>query len=139
MAIELPQEVVNAKANAQSLLGTAGQMKAAEPTVTDVLTQKVRDAYSQNADIIKPLDEATQNYINSPKVGREKYQNIFNPFTREKLVGQYTGTESLPMLSLANIYGGRMGRIEDILGAGTRGYSAATDAATNKAALAQQA
>lgn len=138
MAIELPAEVTQARQRAQSLLGAAGQMKANEPAVTDVLRQKVQDAYSQNQDIIKPLDEATQAYLQGPQVGREKYQDIFNPFTREKLVSQYRGNLALPMLSLSSILGNRMGRIEDVLGAGVRGYSAATDSLVNQAQLAQQ-
>jgi hypothetical protein len=137
--IQLPAEVQQAKANAQNLLGSATQMKAAEPMVTDVLRQRVQEAYAQNQDIVKPLDEATQTYLGSPQVGREKYQDIFNPFTREKLVSQYTGNKALPMLSYSNIYGNRMGRIEDILGAGVRGYQASADALLGKAQLAQQA
>lgn len=139
MAIELPAEVTQARQRAQSLLGAAGQMKANEPAVTDVLRQKVQDAYSQNQDIIKPLDEATQAYLQGPQVGREKYQGIFNPFTREKLVSQYRGNLALPMLSLSSILGNRMGRIEDTLGAGVRGYQASANNLLSQAQLAQQA
>lgn len=137
MAVALPQDVVNARNNAQSLTSSAGQMQGNQLAVGDVLKQKVQEAYAQNQDIIKPLDVATQDYIQSPKVGREKYQDIFNPFTREKLVSQYTGTTALPMLSLSSILGNRMGRIDDTLGAGVRGYEAATTAKINEANAAQ--
>lgn len=136
--VQLPAEVTQARSKAQSLLGTAGQFQAAEPSVTDVLRQKVQEAYAQNQDIVQPLDKATQEYLTAPQVGREKYQDIFNPFSREKLVSQYVGTQALPMLSLSNIYGNRMGRIEDTLGAGVRGYQAASSSALAKAQLAQQ-
>lgn len=138
MAFTLPQSVTTLRDQAQKSAGVAGQYAAAEPSVTDVLKQKVTEAYSSNQDIVKPLDEATMAYLTAPQEGREKYENIFNPFSRERLVSQYTANKALPMLSLSNIYGQRAGRIEDTLGAGVRGYQAATTAAQNQAQLQRQ-
>lgn len=118
----LPPSVQSAKAAATQAAKTAGAYGAAEPTITDVLRQKITEAYSSNQDIVEPLDVATQGFLQAPQQGRERYEDIFNPFQREALVSQYQGNKALPMLSLSNIYGNRVGRIEDTLGAGLRGF-----------------
>lgn len=135
----IPQNVLDLRNTAQQAMQTAGAYAAGEPTVSDVLRQKVTEAYANNQDIVAPLDKATTEYLSAPATGREKYQDIFNPFARERLVSQYVGTQALPMLSLSNIYGNRVGRIEDTIGAGTRGYQAAGQLAQNQAQLSQQA
>lgn len=135
---ELPASVIQARTAAQEAVSAAGQLGAMEPTISDVLKQKVTEAYANNQDIIKPLDTATQEYLQAPQVAREQYQNIFNPFTREKLVSQYVGNKALPMLSLSNIYGNRLGRVEDVIGAGVRGFQAQTMAQQAKAEQARQ-
>lgn len=123
---ELPQNIIQARQEAQSAAGQYGQLAAQKPAISDVLKQKALDLYQNNQDIIQPLDTATQAYMSAPSVGREKYQDIFNPFTREKLVSQYVGNQALPMLSLSSILGQRMGRFEDLMGAGTNAYTAMT-------------
>lgn len=128
-------EQVRTKAN--QLTGVAGEYSAGANNVESLLKQKLTEAYKANEDIVKPLDVATANYYSAPSVAREKYQDIFNPFTREKLVSQYTGVESLPMLSYSNLYGQRQGSIADTLKAGTGAYAAEAEAATNQAKVAQ--
>jgi hypothetical protein len=120
----LPENITTARTVAEEAANTSNAYASYEPTVSDVLKQKAMEAYGNNQDIVKPLDVATQNYLEAPQVGREQYQDIFNPFTREKLVSQFIGTKSLPMLSLSSILGNRYGRIEDIMGAGTRAFQA---------------
>jgi hypothetical protein len=116
---------------------TAGEMAAGTNNIESILKQKLTEAYKANADIVKPLDTATANYYSAPSVAREKYQDIFNPFTREKLVSQYTGAEAIPMLSYSNLYGQRQGSIADTINAGVGAYKAQADTATNQASLAQ--
>ena len=84
------------------------------------------------------MDQATQSYFSAPSEARVKYQDIFNPFQRENLVSQYTGTQALPMLSQANILGARMGGISDLMSSAVGGYQAQGARATNQAQLAQQ-
>lgn len=134
----LPPEITAAQQKATTLAGRAGELAAYQPTVGDVLKQKAIDAYGASQDIIKPLDIATQEYLTAPQVGREKYAGIFDPFARERLTAQYTGQQALPMLSLASILGQRFGRIEDIIGAGTRAFQAQTTGAISGAELARQ-
>ena len=133
----LPTEITTAGQQARTAATRAGEMAVGELTVGDVLRKKIAEVYQDSQDIVKPLDVATQGYVSAPSVAREKYQDIFNPFSREKLVSQYTGTQALPMLSLSSILGQRLGRIEDVIGAGTRAYSAQSLAA-QQAAQQQQ-
>lgn len=75
--------------------------------ITNLVKQKATDAYTAaTQQIIEPLDIATQEYVTAPKVAREKYAGIFDPFAREKLVSQYTSQQALPMMGLSSLLGG---------------------------------
>lgn len=134
---ELSPEITQARQNAQSAGQAAATTGSEQFKVEDVLRQKIVNAYNASQDIVKPLDEATSTYLGAPQAGREKYQDIFNPFQRENLVAQYIGNQSLPMLSLSSLLGQRFGRIEDTIGAGIRGYQAINAAQQAKAELAR--
>src|SRR4030042_4151644 len=108
MAVSL-EDISAARTTSQNAATTAGQAGSEQYRVEDVLRQKIIDAYKAQEDIVKPLDIATQSYLGAPQAGREKYQNIFNPFQRENLVSQYIGNQALPMLSLSSILGQRFG------------------------------
>lgn len=54
------------------------------------------------------------------------------------MVSQYTANKSIPMLTLSNVLGQRMGSISDIIGAGTGAYQAKATDAANKAKQVQQ-
>jgi hypothetical protein len=131
------QELDIAKTKATTLTETAGEYSAGANNVESLLKQKLTEAYKANEDIVEPLDKATATYYQAPSVGREKYQDIFNPFTREELVSQYTGNEALPMLSYSNLYGQRQGSIADTINAGVGAYKAETENAVNQANTAQ--
>jgi len=114
------------------------QLSSFEPTVSDIIKQRALDAFNANQDLVAPLDTATGEFINAPKVARERYQDVFNPFTREKLVSQFQTQQAVPVQALSSILGQRFGRIEDIIGAGTRAYQSQSQAATGAATLARQ-
>jgi hypothetical protein len=130
-------DIQSARTAASSAQGRAGELAAYQPSVADAIKQKALEAYNYNQDLVKPLDTATSDYLQSPNVAREKYQDVFNPFSREKLVGQYTQNQSLPMLSLASILGQRFGGIGNIIQSGANAYSAQAGAAQNQANTAQ--
>jgi len=134
---QLPESVTGARERASQLSGVAGEYKAGEISVIDALRAKVTEAYSANQDIIQNLEKAIGEYLPSPQVGREKYQNIFNPFQRESLVSKYTASKAIPMLTGSALLGQRLGRIEDLVGAGTRAFGAESTRAQNQATLAQ--
>lgn len=136
--IQLPENVTQAREAAQSASERAAGSQAASYTIEDELKSKVLDLYSNNQDIIEPLDVATQDYLQAPQVAREQYQDVFNPFARERLVSQYIGNEALPMLSLSSIAGQRFGRVDDTIGAGTRAFQAQVAAEAAAAERARQ-
>ena len=132
------QDVEAARNKASQSAQTASSAASRGYTVEDELKTKLNEAYNYNQDIVKPLDDATSSYLTAPNVAREKYQDIFNPFAREKLVAQYTGQEAKPMLSLANILGTRRGSIADTVNAGTNSYQAYATNLNNQAQLDRQ-
>lgn len=132
-------DVQNARNKADASARLASEYSSGANTVSQVLKDRLNEAYDYNADIVKPLDEATASYLTAPSAGREKYQDIFNPFQREKLVSQYTSNKSLPMLTLSNLLGTRQGTIADTITAGTGAYNAQAKSATDAAALDRQA
>lgn len=121
-----------------SLSKEASSLAAQEPLIGDLLKKKVQEVYDYNKDITEPLNTATTGYLASPNVAREKFQDIFNPFTREKLVSQYTGQEAVPMLTLSQILGQRMGTMQDLIGAGTNAFKAQVAAKQGEANIAQK-
>lgn len=133
-----PTLLEEANQRASRLASTSGQLASELPNIGTLLKQRAYDAYSQNQDIVNRLDTATSSYLTSPQVAREKFQGIFNPFTREKLVSQSVANTALPMLSLSSILGNRMGRIEDIIGTGTNAFQAQVAAQQAQAQAAQQ-
>jgi hypothetical protein len=122
----LSTEITSALTKAQGSSSSASAFGAAGGTVGDILKQKANEAFNDNQDIIKGLDTASANYFSAPATAREQYQNVWNPFEREKLASQYTQNQAIPMLSYGSVLGQRMGRIDDIIGSGTRAYDAET-------------
>jgi hypothetical protein len=135
----IPSEITAAGETARASAQTAGALASQGATIGDVLKQKVLDVYANNQDIIGKLDTATADYTSAPGVAREKYQNIFNPFQRESLVSQYTANKQIPMLSMASMYGQRMGRVSDLIGAGTNAFNAQVGAQQSAAESLRQA
>jgi hypothetical protein len=125
------------KQKVSSAMSNYTNLASGQATIAETLKQKALEAYKNNEDIVKPLDTATADYYNAPSVAREKYQDIFNPFTREKLVSQYTTNAGLPMQALSNVLGNRMGRIDDLIGSGTNAYKAQVTAAQDAVQQAQ--
>jgi hypothetical protein len=144
LTYQLPPEVTQAKEASQKLTNVAQQYGSySEPSVSESLRKAVTDAYSQNQDIIGPLDTATQEYFQAPSESRLKYGTpgsesyIQSPNLRENLISQYVGNQAIPMLSLANILGTRFGRISDFINAGLGGWQTATQQAQNAATNAR--
>lgn len=125
MAISL-EDIQGAQQASQQATAKATELQAGGFTIGDQLKQRVEEAYDYNRDITSKLDTASSDYLSAPATGREKYQDIFNPFQREALVSQYVGNQSLPMLMYSDILGHRQGRIGDLVGAGTNAYNAET-------------
>ena len=131
----LPGNIESARTTAQSAASALGELTAGGFTIGDELKKRVQDAYDYNKDLVGPLDTATLAYTGAPTEARSIFSDpgsdryTFNPFEQEKLVSQYTQGKALPMLALGSVLGQRMGRTDDLIGAGTRAYQAETSRA----------
>lgn len=140
----LPGDIEAARTTAQTAGSALGELTAGGYTIGDELKKRVQEAYDYNKDIIGPLDTATLAYTGAPTEARSIFSDptseryVFNPFQQEQLVSQYTQGKALPMLALGSILGQRMGRIEDLIGAGTRAYQANTARAQSDFDVKQQ-
>lgn len=133
-----PQDITAARETAQGLANTYQGALAGTSSVTQQIKQKVQEAFNYNKDIVEPLNQATTQYLAAPATARERYQDIFNPFTREKLVSQYTANEALPMLNYSSLLGQRMGSTSDIVSSGVGAYQADVGAKQAAAENARQ-
>lgn len=142
---ELPEGVKATKATAMNLADQAAELAGGEHTIGDILETKVRDAYKDNEDIINKLDTAQAGYLSAPAESREKYLTPTsdayqpNPFAADRLIQQATGNALIPYLTYSGIYGQRVGRIADLINAGTNAYKGVSAQAQAKAANALQA
>ena len=97
------------------------------------LITKLKDALNtklnNNRDIINQQAETMQNYFNSGAMAREKYQNVFNPFEKAKLVQQERSMALRPYDVLSGVLENRMGDVNDIIQSGVQGWQGLMDAA----------
>ena len=105
------------------------------------LPQKLKDALNtklnNNKDIINQQSETMSNYFNSGAEARQKYQNIWDPFEKAKLVEQQKSMALQPYDVLSGVLENRMGTVNDIVQSGIGGWQGATNAATTKLQAAQ--
>ena len=117
-------------------------------TAATLLPEKLREAVmnkvNYNKDIIEAQNKAQADYFAAPSAARAKYSDpgsadyIFNPFQAENLVSQERAQAYAPYASLTDILGQRMGRIEDIIGAGTGAFQAGLTGAQGAYDVARQ-
>ena len=115
---------------------------AAYQSAASLLPFKLKEAVmgklDYNKDIIEAQNKAMSEYFMAPSKAREKYQNIWDPFARERLVTEERTQAYAPYATLTDILGQRMGSISDIIQAGTGAFTAATGAQESAATLARQ-
>ena len=131
-------ELLKAQNTAQNAATQASAYQSAASLLPDKLKQAIGEKLDYNKDIIEQKNKAMGEYFASPSVAREKYQNIWNPFEREKLVAQERQQAYQPYANLSDILQDRRGNIQDIIGAGTGAFNSAVTAQQNAAQLARQ-
>jgi hypothetical protein len=128
----LPGNIESARTTAQSAASALGELTAGSYTIGDELKKRIDEAYDYNSDVVGPLDTATLGYVGAGTQALGKYGDPTSPDyipgagTRQAAVSGYIQSKALPMLTLGNILGTRFGRIDDLIGAGTRAYQANT-------------
>lgn len=126
------------QSNAQSAAQTASNYQSAAALLPSKLRDAIQSKLDYNKDIIAEQNKAMANYFSAPSTARSDYQNVWNPFDREKLVAQATSNAYAPYATLTDILGQRRGQINDIVSAGTGAFNAQVGAQQNAAQLARQ-
>jgi len=131
-------ELQAAKAKAQEAGQTAVNYASAAGLLPTKLREAIQNKVNYNQDIIKEQNEAMADYFAAPSQARVDYQNIWNPFEREKLVARATSNAYAPYATLTDALGQRMGRIDDIVSAGTGAFNAGVTASQGAYDLLRQ-
>jgi hypothetical protein len=129
---------------------TTGEKQDVQTATTDLsnlqigggsLPTKLREALNEklnnNRDLINQQADTMQNYFNSGAASREKYQDVWNPFEKAKLVQQERSMALRPYDVLSGVLENRMGDVNDIVQSGIQGWQGMTDAATTRLSSAQ--
>lgn len=113
---------------------TASQNLADLQTGAGSLPNKLKEALNEklnyNKDIINQQSDVMQQYFAAPSAARAKYQDVWNPFEREKLVAQERTMALKPYDTLTGVLDQRMGDVADITTAGVQGWQGMVDAAS---------
>jgi len=117
-------DIAQAEAAATDAAKTAVQYQSAASLLPSKLKDAIQQKLNYNKDIIESKNKAMSEYFQAPSAAREKYQNIWNPFTREKLVAQERAQAYLPFANLTDILRERQGTIADIINAGVGAFGA---------------
>lgn len=100
----------------------ASAYASASALLPEKLKQAVLGKLNYNKDLLEAQNKSMAEYFVAPSAARQKYQDIFNPFEREKLVATSRAQAYEPYANLTDLLGQRMGRVEDIVQAGTGAY-----------------
>lgn len=115
---------------------TASQNLADLQTGAGSLPNKLKEALNKklnyNKDIINQQSDVMQQYFAAPSAARAKYQDVWNPFEREKLVAQERTMALKPYDTLTGVLNQRMGDVADITTAGVQGWQGMVDAASTQ-------
>lgn len=117
------QDVKTASTNLADLQTGAGSLP-------NKLKEALNEKLNYNKDIINQQSETMQQYFAAPSAARAKYQNVWNPFEREKLVAQDRTMALKPYDTLTGVLDQRMGDVADITTAGVQGWQGMVDAAS---------
>lgn len=135
------QGINNATAGQTADVKTASQDLSNLQAGGGNLSQKLKDALNtklnNNKDIINQQSQTMSNYFNSGAEARQKYQNIWDPFEKAKLVEQAKSMALQPYDTLSNVLTNRMGTVSDIVNSGVSGWTGLENAATTKLQAAQ--
>lgn len=126
-------DIKSATAPAQQEYDAATQKlaetKEGQSTVAFKLKEALNKKLNYNQDLILQQNQAMKDYFVAPATAREKYQNVFNPFTKEKLVAESTGQALQEYSNVGDLLTQRMGQVSDVVGEGVAGYQGVVGAA----------
>jgi len=130
--------IQEAQTTAETAATTAAEYQSAAALLPSKLKDAVQGKLNYNKDIIEAKNRAMAEYFKAPSAAREKYQDIWNPFSREKLVTEERAQAYLPFANLTDILKERRGGIADIIEAGTGAFQADVLAKGSAADISRQ-
>lgn len=133
----LPGELESFATGAESAAGRAGEFVKQAATLPQRLRQAISDKFEDNKDLITERANALGEYFASGATGREKYQDVFNPFQREALVATGREQAGSKARALTDLLTQRGQRIEDIVGKTSEAFAGEVGAAEIAANAAQ--
>jgi len=135
------QGINNATSGEKQDVNIATQDLSALQTGAGALPAKLKEALNlklnNNKDIINQQSATMESYFNSGAQAREKYQDVWNPFEKAKLVQQDRSMALRPYDTLSGVLENRMGDVADITKAGVEGWQGMVNAATTKLGTAK--
>lgn len=128
--------------NAQMEAQTAGSTAVAYQSAASQLPAKLKEAVmgklDYNKDLIEQKNKAQAEYFATPSAAREQYQDIWNPFEREKLVAGERAQAYQPYANLTDILSQRLGNVGDVINQGVGAFNSDVAAKQGAYQLAQQ-
>lgn len=116
MLRELPGQLESMGGDVSAAYERAAEFTKQAATLPQRLRQAIGEKFEFNKDLITERAQALGDFFAEPAVAREKYQDIFNPFTREALVTQSREQAGTKARALTDLLSQRGQRIEDIVG-----------------------
>ena len=141
----VPKEIKKTRQEAGRLGQKASALGAGAFTFPERLREALNKKLNYNKDLIMQQAQAESEYFATPAKARAKYvkqpgeAGYITPIQAESLVAQERAQARVPWQTTTGVLQERMGRTEDIIGAGTAAYQAQVMAAQGAAQIAQQA
>jgi len=116
MLRELPGQLEGMGGDVSAAYERAAEFTKQAATLPQRLRQAIGEKFEFNKDLITERANAMGEFFAEPAVARERYQDVFNPFTREALVAQSREQAGSKARALTDLLSQRGQRIEDIIG-----------------------
>ena len=109
----------------QEMVGSNEQLAGAignQQNFSDVLKNAITSKFGGNEDLIKQQAQQAAQYFQAPSEARVKYQDIFDPFERERLASQYQTQAGAGLETAQGLLQARRGSQAELLQSGLGGF-----------------
>jgi hypothetical protein len=130
--------ISGAKQDVEETTQAVADVSGAQPGLPFKLREALQKKLDYNRDIIEQQADVEADYIAAPARAREKYQDVWNPFARERMVAEERAQAYKPYAVLSDVLGQRMGTVSDIVGQGVAGWQGIVNQANVLNQSAQQ-
>jgi hypothetical protein len=125
------------KTDVKTASADLSNLQAGAGSLPSKLKEALNTKLNNNKDIINQQSATMENYFNSGANARAKYQDVWNPFEKAKLVQQDRSMALRPYDTLSGVLENRMGQVSDIVTSGVQGWQGLVDSATTRLGTAK--